>query len=189
MQDNLDLLTRFLVDRYSFPMEDAFLLSKFKQVNVRRNDLLLSADEVCRYAYFICKGCIRTYFIDKTGGEKTRYLAFENNFVTAFASFITQTPSAQYVQALEDATLLRIGHVDFYKMVDDNPVFAKLYRDSLEQSLVFSTWRIETMISMTAKERYEDLLERMPQVVLRLPNKHVASFLGITQESLSRLKK
>ena len=189
MQDNLEILTRFLVDQYAFPMDDVFLLSKFKQVNVRRNHLMLSAGEVCRYAYFICKGCVRTYFIDKAGGEKTRFLAFENNFVTSFASFITQTPSAQYVQALEDATLLRVGRDEFYKMVDSNPVFSKLYRDSLEQSLVFSTWRIETMISMTAKERYEDLLQRMPQVVLRLPNKHVASFLGITQESLSRLKK
>jgi len=164
-------------------------LSKFKTVKVRKNHVLLSAGEVCRYAYFICKGCMRTYFIDAKGGEKTRYVAFENNFVTAFASFITQAPSAQYVQALEDAELIRISHTDFYKLVDSNPVFAKLYRDSLEQSLVFSTWRIESMISMTAKERYEDLLERMPQVVLRLSNKHVASFLGITQESLSRLKK
>lgn len=189
MQDKLDILTQFLADQYAFPVEDILLLSKFKNVKVRKNQVLLSAGEICRHAYFICNGCLRTYFIDARGGEKTRYLAFENHFVTAFASFITQERSAQYVQALEDSELLRISQVDFYKLVDTNPVFAKLYRASLEQSLVFSTWRIETMISMTAKERYENLLERMPQVVLRLPNKHVASFLGITQESLSRLKK
>ncbi|MDB5144695.1 MAG: Crp/Fnr family transcriptional regulator [Mucilaginibacter sp.] len=189
MQTNLEPLRRFLADKYSFPEEKVLLLSKFRRVTIKKNSLLLNAGEVCQYVYFICNGCIRTYFIDAKGAEKTRYLAFENNFVTALASFITQAPSAQYIQALEDSELLRISQTDFYKLVDTNPVFAKLYRESLEQSQVFSTWRIETMISMTAKERYENLLERMPQVVLRLSNKHVASFLGITQESLSRLKK
>jgi CRP-like cAMP-binding protein len=132
---------------------------------------------------------VRTFFINEKGEEKTRYVAFENKFVSTFASFITQAPSAECVQALEDSELLRIRQVDFYELVDTNPVFAKLYRQSLEQSQVFATWRMETMISMTAKERYEDLLERMPQIILRLSNKHVASFLGITESSLSRLKK
>jgi CRP-like cAMP-binding protein len=189
MQNTLDFLTRFLANQYSFPSEETLLLSKFKRVNVKKNALLLNAGEVSKYVHFICKGCLRTYFIDRKGEEKTRYIAFENKFVSAFASFITQAPSAEYVQALEDSELLRIKQADFYKLVDTNPIFANLYRQSLEQAQVFSTWRIETMISMTAKERYENLLQRMPQVVLRLSNKHVASFLGITQESLSRLKK
>ncbi|PSL45648.1 CRP-like cAMP-binding protein [Chitinophaga niastensis] len=189
MQNNLDFLTRFLVDQYSFPAEETLLLSKFKRVNVKKNCLLLTSGEVCQYAYFICNGCLRTYFIDGKGEEKTRYIAFENKFVSAFASFITQAPSAECVQALEDSELLRIRQADFYQLVDTNAIFSKLYRQSLEQAQVIATWRIETMISMTAKERYENLLERMPQVVLRLSNKHVASFLGITQESLSRLKK
>lgn len=189
MQKNLDFLARFLVDQYSFSTEDTLLLSKFKRVNVKKNTVLLNAGEICQYAYFISKGCLRTYFIDGKGEEKTRYIAFETKFVSAFASFITQEPSAECVQALEDSVLLRIRQADFYQLVDTNIIFSKLYRQSLEQSQVFATWRIETMISMTAKERYENLLKRMPQVVLRLSNKHVASFLGITQESLSRLKK
>lgn len=188
-EENVEILRRFLADKYSFAAADTSLLSKFKEVKVARNDLLLACGEVCHNAYFICAGCLRTYFIDEKGEEKTRYIAFENHFVSAFASFITQTPSAEGVQALEDCRLLRISQTDFYKLVDTHLVFASLYRKSLEQSQVFATWRIETMISMTAKERYENLLQQMPEVVLRLSNKHVASFLGITQESLSRLKK
>ena len=187
--DNADFLTRFLADQYSFPTKKILLSSEFKRVSVRKNHLLLTPGEVCKYAYFICRGCLRTYFINKRGEEKTRYIAFENKFASAFASFITQAPSAECVQALEDSELLRIRQADFYKLVDSTPAFARLYRQSLEQSQVFATWRIETMISMTAKERYENLLERMPQVILRLSNKHVASFLGITQESLSRVKR
>lgn len=189
MQKNADFLTRFLADQYSFPAEAAGLLSKFKSVHVKKNSVLHAAGEVCQHAYFICKGCLRTYFIDGKGEEKTRYIAFENKFVSAFASFITQEPSAEFVQALEDAELLKIRQSDFYQLVDTNAIFAALYRQSLEQAQVFATWRMETMISMTATERYENLLERMPQFVSRLSNKHIASFLGITQESLSRLKK
>jgi CRP-like cAMP-binding protein len=188
MQNNLDLLTQFLADQHSFPAEETLLLSKFKRVHVKKNSLLLTSGEVCQYVYFICNGCLRTYFVDRKGEEKTRYIAFENKFVSAFASFITQAPSAECVQALEDSELLRIRQADFYKLVDTDTIFSTLYRQSLEQAQVFATWRIETMISMTAKERYENLLERMPQVISRLSNKHVASFLGITQESLSRLK-
>jgi CRP-like cAMP-binding protein len=189
MENNVDILTRFLADQYSFPAEQTLLLSKFKCVSARKNHVLLTSGEVCKYAYFICRGCLRTYFINEKGEEKTRYIAFENKFVSAFASFITQAPSTECVQVLEDSELLKIRQVDFYELVDSNAFFATLYRQSLEQSQVFATWRIETMISMTAKERYENLLERMPQVILRLSNRHVASFLGITQESLSRLKK
>jgi CRP-like cAMP-binding protein len=185
----MDLLMQFLEVEYSFPAEEHFVLSTFKPISVKKNEMLLASGEVCKYAYFVGRGGLRTFFYNEIGEEKTRYIAFENHFVSAFASFITQTPSAECVQALEDSELLRIRQVDFYNLVDTNPVFARLYRQSLEQSQVFATWRIETMISMTAKERYENLLERMPQVILRLSNKHVASFLGITQESLSRLKK
>lgn len=189
MQNNEDFLARFLEGQDIFLTEERLLSSKFKRINVKKNSLLLTFGQVCQYAYFICNGCLRTYFINEKGEEKTRYIAFENKFVSAFASFITQAPSAEYVQALEECVLLRISQVDFYKLVDTDPVFALLYRQSLEQAQVFATWRIETMINMTAKGRYENLLERMPQVILRLSNKHVASFLGITQESLSRLKK
>ena len=188
MKNNADFLARFLEDQNPFPAE-IFRSSKFNHFTVRKNSLLLVSGEISQNAYFICSGCLRTYFTNEKGEEKTRYIAFENKFVSAFASFITQAPSAECVQALEDSELLRISQVDFYKLVDTDSVFAKLYRESLEQAQVFATWRIETMIRMTARERYEDLLERMPQVVSRLSNKHVASFLGITQESLSRLKK
>lgn len=189
VQDNLDLLKRFLEDDYSFPPKEVSLLSKFKNMKVKKNCRLLNLGEVCQYAYFICSGSLRTYFIDEKGEEKTKYIGFEKQFATALASFITQVPTDEGIQALEDSELLRISQADFYKLVDTNAVFAKLYRQSLEQSQVFASWRIATMVSMTAKERYENLLEQMPQVVLRLSNKHVASFLGITQESLSRLKK
>jgi CRP-like cAMP-binding protein len=187
MERNVDLQFQYLMAK-SFPKEETLINYGFKRISVKKNAMLLNAGEVCRYAYFICQGCLRTYFVNDRKEEKTRAVAFENRFIGAPASFITQAPSSECVQALEQSELLRIRRDDLYKLIDSNPFFNKLYLHSLEQSLVFATWRIETMINMTARERYEELLERMPQVFLRLSNKQVASFLGITQESLSRLK-
>jgi len=188
MADCINSLNQFLIERYSFSADDLSLLSKFILVSPKKNEIIINANATCLYAYFICQGCLRTYFIDEKGEEKTRYIAFENQFVSAFASFITQKPSTEYVQALENSQLLRIKQGDFYTLVESNSAFSKLYRHSLEQAQVFATWRMETMISMNARERYENLLKEMPHIVHRLSNKAIASFLGITQESLSRLK-
>jgi len=189
MADSIGSLNQFLVEKYSFSTDDPHLLSKFVVVSAKKNEIIIDANVTCHHAYFIYQGSLRTYFIDEKGEEKTRYIAFENQFVSAFASFITQQPSTEYVQALMDSQLLRIKQSDFFDLVESNPAFSKLYRHSLEQALVFATWRMETMISMNAKERYENLLKEMPHIVHRLSNKVVASFLGITQESLSRLKR
>ncbi len=98
MTDCIDTLNQFLVDKYSFSADDSHLLSKFNPVSAKKNEIIIDADVTCRHAYFICQGCLRTYFIDEKGEEKTRYIVFENQFVNAFASFIMQQPSTEYVQ-------------------------------------------------------------------------------------------
>ena len=189
LDENFLILNQFLVNHYSFSDRDSHhVFSKFQFVEIKKNTILHQQNEVCEYAYFICQGCVRTFFTNRKGEENTRYIAFEKNFVSAFSSFITQTPSLENVQTLENSKLLKIKQSDFFHLVNSHTTFSKLYLHSLEQAQVISTWRLETMLSMTARERYRDLLERMPQIILRLSNKQIASFLGITQESLSRLK-
>jgi CRP-like cAMP-binding protein len=188
LDNNFQVLHKLLTE-YSLSEQDSYdVFSRFHLVEADKNTLLHRQGEICRHGYFICQGGVRTYFINKKGDENIRYIAFENNFVSAFSSFITQTPSLENVETLESSKLLRIKQEDFKYLVNNNPTFEKLYLHSLEQAQVFSTWRLESMLSMTAGERYEDLLQRMPELILRLSNKQVASFLGITQESLSRLK-
>jgi CRP-like cAMP-binding protein len=189
LDNNFQVLHKLLTEQYSLSEQDSYdVFSRFHLVEADKNTSLHRQGEVCRHGYFICQGAVRTYFINKKGDENIRYIAFENDFVSAFSSFITQTPSLENVETLEVSKLLRIKQEDFKYLVNNNPTFEKLYLHSLEQAQVFSTWRLESMLSMTAGERYEDLLQRMPALILRLSNKQVASFLGITQESLSRLK-
>jgi len=183
------MLYQYLAAQYSLSDQDKHLIfDNFQFVEAKKGTLLHRQGDICRYAVFVCCGCVKTFFINSKGDEYTRYISFENGFVSAFSSFISETPSIENVQVLEDSKLLRINRNNFFRLTNSNTTFAKLYLHSLEQAQIFSTWRIETMISMTARERYEDILTKMPELVLLLSNKQVASFLGITQESLSRLK-
>lgn len=155
---------------------------------VKRNTIILSQGEVCNQFYFLEKGCMRTYYITKEGQEKTRLVSFDNTPVTALTSFITQKPSLEYIDALEDSELLSISHADFFILLDEIPSWALFYRRMLELAFAFQNSRIEDLVTLSAKERFEKLLKEQPHYIQRLSNRVVATYLGISQETLSRLK-
>jgi CRP-like cAMP-binding protein len=160
----------------------------FKYKQFEKNEVLLRQDEVCRHVYFINKGSIKAYFIDQNGEEAIRYIAFEDNFITILNSFITQTPSNEFLQTTEKGDLLFIAYQDFRQLLYAIPAWKDLYIKQLEIAYITNTWRLESFIKMDAKQRYDFLLETNPKIIQRLSNKIVANYLGITQESLSRLK-
>ncbi|MFQ6600283.1 Crp/Fnr family transcriptional regulator [Flavobacterium sp. C3NV] len=156
--------------------------------NVKRNTIILSQGQVCNNLYFLEKGCMRTYYITKEGQEKTRLISFDNTPVTALTSFINQKPSVEYIDALEDSELLSISHDDFFMLLNEIPSWALFYRRMLELAFNFQNNRIEDLVTLSAKERYEKLVQDRPHYIQRLSNRIVASYLGISQETLSRLK-
>lgn len=155
---------------------------------VKRNTIILSQGEVCTNFYFLEKGCMRTYYITKEGQEKTRLVSFDNTPVTALTSFINQKPSVEYIDALEDSELLSISHDDFFILLNEIPSWALFYRKMLELAFTFQNNRIEDLVTLSAKDRYEKLLKEQPHYIQRLSNRVVATYLGISQETLSRLK-
>lgn len=155
---------------------------------VKRNTIILSQGEVCNKFYFLEKGCMRTYYITQDGQEKTRLISFDNTPVTALTSFINQKPSVEYIDALEDSEILSISHDDFFILVNEIPSWGLFYRRMLELAFTFQNNRIEDLVTLSAKERYEKLLKERPHYIQRLSNRIVASYLGISQETLSRLK-
>lgn len=163
-------------------------LELFTPKSVSKHFRLVMASENSRYLYFINKGCIRTYYISTTGAEKTRFIAFEGIITGGLASFISQTPSLEFVETLEDTELLRISYADFYSLVNNYKEWKEFYLKLLEMAYIYQHRRIENLITLPAKERYETLLAQNPEYVLRLPNKILATYLNITQETLSRLK-
>lgn len=182
-------LTKFIKDKIEISEEDLeTVLSYFKSASAKKNEHLVSQGEFGQQLFFVTKGCIRIFFINEEGQESTRFLAFENHFASALVSFITENSSMEYVQALEDSEILYINRMDFFALLETHPIWEKFYRHYLEFAYVTNTNRLMSFITMDAKTRYENLLKERPIVVKRLPNKVVASFLNISQETLSRLK-
>jgi len=168
--------------------ELSHILSFFKKQTAQKNELLLAAGQTSQRTFFVVGGCVRIYFKDEEGQDSTRYIAFENMFATALVSFITGQPSLEYIQALEASELLYITHEDFNQLRKKIPAWEKFYCNYLEKAHVNTSTRLLSFTTLDAKERYRQLLQRNPDVVKRLPNKIVASYLNISQETLSRLK-
>lgn len=164
------------------------IVSSFRAKKVKRNSILLSAGEICKELYFVNKGSIRTYYISRQGKERTRYLAPDGMICTSLNSFISQKPSFEHVDAIENSELLSISHTNFYKMIDGVEEWSKFYRLLLESAYSHQNERIENLVMLTANERYADIMQNHPEYVRRLPNHILASYLDMSQETLSRLK-
>jgi CRP-like cAMP-binding protein len=175
---------RILIDDESFKE----ICLHFKPVKTKRNEILLKQGEVCKYYYFVNKGCIRLFTINSDGQEATRYFAFEGAFGSALPSLIQQTPAFEFVQTIEASNLLAISRDDFFKLVDTVPQVAFIYRQILEAAFITAQQRIYGFQGLSALEKLRWLLKYQPNILTRLSNKMVASFLGITPATLSRLK-
>ncbi len=160
----------------------------FKYKKASKEEVLIQSGDVCRYFYFIINGCVKACFIDDKGQETIRFVSFENQFISSMHSFIEQTPTNEFICACEHSELLAISHSDFKFALNKIPLFKDFYINLLEMAYVNNHWRIETFLRLDAKQRYEYMLKNNNKLVQRLSNKNLSSFLGITQESLSRIK-
>lgn len=182
-------LTNYINSHINVREEDLkTILSYFKLLKLKKNELLVTHGQTSQRTYFVGKGCLRIFFINEDGQDATRYFAFENQFATALVSFITAEPSEEFIQAAEHSELLYISHKDFYHLLDIIPQWEKFYRYYLENAYVNNTKRLMSFLTQDATEKYRQLLDENPIIVRRLPNKMVASYLNISQETLSRLK-
>lgn len=160
----------------------------FKQKSVARNSLLLHEGDICKEFYFIRSGCVRTFFIDKNGHEKTRYVMLDHHVGTALTSFISQKPSIEFIEALENTELLAISHSDFYRLNKEMNSWKSFYQRILEMAYSFQNRKIEQLVTLTAKQRYDNIFKENPILIQRLSNRVLASYLDIREETLSRLK-
>lgn len=160
----------------------------FIEKKIRKNEFILREGEVCKFNYFVVSGCLRLFSINAEGIENTRYFAFEGKFGTSFMSLITKEPSIEYIQSLEKSTILCIHHEDFFYLVEHEPAVNKIYRNILESAYITTQKRIYNLQGSDSLERLNWLLEQQPKILTRLSSKVIASYLGISPYTLSRLK-
>jgi CRP-like cAMP-binding protein len=163
------------------------LSESLKRVQYKKNEILLSEGAICRTMYFLEKGCIRGFYL-LDGKEVTHWFAFENDFVSSFSSFITETRSVENIQILEDSVLWGISRDSLYRLYDTFPAIERLGRVACEKYYIRLEERYVNSQFKTATELYKQLLDSNPTFLQRISLGHIASFLGISQETLSRIR-
>lgn len=165
-----------------------FLDSVFLEKKYIKNEKVVDKDQICNYIFFIQKGVLKTYFIDENNKEAINGIAIDNNFCTSVSSFVNQIPSSEIIEALEDTILIAISFYNFKILIDRYPVYKDIYVKILEDYLTFMTWRIESVMLMDSVERYNTLMRIYPKLFLRVSNHDMAKYLGMSPETLSRIK-
>jgi len=156
---------------------------------VKKDEFLLSKDEHCRHTFFVEKGLLRQYSIDEKGKEHILSFAPENWFVTDRESAYFNKPSAYFIQALEDSQVVLIDETFIQLLSKKIQTFTDFNNRLLHNHIRHLQNRINLLLSAVAEDRYLQFVKMYPDILLRVPQTMVASYLGITPESLSRVRR
>ncbi len=179
-----DFMRRFGVDAETLNV----FCSKLTPKHLPKKEFLVRQGETCRHIAFINEGLLRLYY-DVEGEEHIRQFHFERSFCSEYQSFLTEKPALMSLQALEECDLLLMPHADLYALFRLNKEFERIGRVLAEQSFIFVSQRFASMLLESPEERYQLLVRERPKVVQRVPQYMIASYLGITPEALSRIRK
>lgn len=168
--------------------EELLVVSSFQYKKIRKKQYFLQEGEVCKYAGFIIKGAMRMYSVDENGIEYILHLFVESYWATDRESSIMLTPSRYNIDAWEDTELLVISRAEMLELMEKIPALVKMFLKLDERNAISSHRRLNSSISNNAKEQYIEFSENHPQFVQRFPLHIIASYLGITKSTLSRIR-
>jgi CRP-like cAMP-binding protein len=169
--------------------EKSIVEEVFKERRVKRRQFILQEGDICKHNTFVVEGCFRMYTVDDKGKEHNLQFAIENWWIGDIGSFHSEKPSKLYIEALENSIILQCKKEDQLKLFVDYPKFNQIFRVLAENAMVSLQKRILQKISSTAEERYLDFVERYPHFFNRISNVQIASYLGVTPEFLSTIRK
>jgi CRP-like cAMP-binding protein len=190
MSTALDLLKAQFRKRVSLSEEEFERCSEFfVPRRLRKRQFLLQEGEVCRHIAFVTKGCLRSYTVDGKGHEHVVQFALEDWWIGDLYSYLTGKPSQYTIDALEDSEVLLLEKEAREKLLTTVPVMERFFRLLQEANQVALHRRIIESLSASAEQRYLTLLDTYPALVERIPQNQIASYLGLTPQSLSRIRK
>ena len=169
--------------------EDALFQSVLTPKKLKKKAHVFEQGELCGSRYFITKGCMRLYYIDPKGNEQILHFGIENWWITDYDSLLNKAPSTLNLQAIEPAELLVLKEVDLEEIYKQIPALERFFRIIMERTYIAGQRRLEYMFSLSSEELYDHFITANPSFIQRIPQYMLASYLGITPEYLSALRK
>lgn len=169
--------------------EANYFLSLFACKEVPRKTILLKEGQACRYLIFVHSGALRAFHLDKEGKESTIMFAVSDWWVTDMYCFLNERPAMTYIEAIEDSYIYQLSKNNMDKLFKQVPKFERFFRILMQNAYTREQLRIIENLSLTAEDRYESFLKKYPHIAQVVTQKQIASYLGITPEFLSAIRK
>ena len=169
--------------------DENIIKTYFSSKDIAKKDFLLQEGSLCKYNYFILKGCFRLYIITENGREQVIQFGLENWWITDYVSFSSGQPSKFYIQALERSEVLYYSKEKEEELFLRVPKIESYFRKNLERAYTASLIRIQYIFALSGEDRYSQFAKLYPGFIQRVPQYMLASFLGLTPEYLSEIRK
>ncbi|OJJ14865.1 hypothetical protein BKI52_40630 [marine bacterium AO1-C] len=171
------------------PIELSTIGTFLKKITLKKGDALLRQGDTVLYTHFVYSGCLRTYFIDNSGKEHTLQFGIKDWWISDYTALFSADKAMMNIECIQDATLYRLSRKNMEQLYIDIPAFETFFRKKLEKRMEAFHKRTLGNLALTAKERYLSFIKTYPSIEQQVKNYHIASYLGITTESLSRVRK
>ncbi len=169
--------------------EEALIKNHLSVKKIRKRQYLLQEEDPCRHIAFVEKGMLRSYTVDKNGTEHILQFAPEGWFIADLYSFLAEEPSSYNIEAVEDSELVLISRPAYNELLKTSPKYLEFSHNLVTNAYIAMQRRINDLHERSIEERYADFISRYPQIINRVPQHMIASYLGLTPETLSRVRR
>jgi CRP-like cAMP-binding protein len=160
-----------------------------RTTKIKRRQFIVQPNFICSHQTYVTKGALRSYYVNAEGIDHTIQFAIEDWFISDFNSYINQSPASLFVEALEDSIIQQFSYEDVENLCSQNPKFERYFRLVAQKSFAYSQRRLLSNLGQSAEERYLEFQNLYPTIVQRVPQYTLASYLGMSPEFLSKIRK
>lgn len=169
--------------------EFSFISSKFEKIKVKKGDIILKAGNKASHQFYVHQGCLRTFHVDNLGKEYTLQFAIKGWWITDYTAYFTNQSSTMNIECIQDAILYKISRNEVEELYSNIHIIESFIRKKLEIAYAHFQKRILEILSKSARQKYISFLNNYPSIEKNIKNYHIASYLGVTTETLSRIRK